>query len=826
MTKRDARAPEPPTSRWVTAACWHNCGGQCLNKVLVADGRVLRQKTDDTHADSPLYPQQRGCARGLSQRQQVLGADRLTQPLIRKHWRPGGGDRQRRGQDEWLRISWDEALDIVASEIKRIKTLYGNTAILSWDFYSLYYTSKMGASWGGGNEISQMLSLYGGHVNVWGSTSQGTWKDTGVLIGLGVVNGTNDRLDLLNSQLIVMWGVNPAWSSSGSGTYHYLQAKRAGSRFIFIDPFYTDSARVLADEWVPVRPGTDHALVLGMAHTLLVEDDPATDPLIDWDFLNRCTVGFDAGHMPAGADPADNFRDYVLGTYDGQPKSAEWAAAICGVEPAKIRALAREIATTARVALVNSWAPARVNNADSWPQAIMTFGCMTGHLGQSGRMTGICTSRNAANSGPSLVLPGDDGVQYLANPLAGYNINQNEVWDAVLTGRYTAGHGDVRDIDIRMIYHGCHSYLNQKPGIDKAIAAHRQVEFVVAQNYVLNPSARYADIVLPVTTFWERPGVLFSGNREMLLWPEQVIEPVGEAKDDVWIARQLARRLGLDPSLIEQVPPPQRLYNQLAGAKVMKSDGSGYEPLLTITDADIAALGATGQPQAGRIPLAELRERGCYQVPRRPGDGYTYIHLEKFRADPAAHPLNTASGRLEIHCQALADHIRRRGWSEISPIAKYQPPSEGFEATFADWPAGVKGEFPLQLYSIHHPARSHSCMDNVAWLREAFPHELYMNPADAAPRGITAGDSVLVTSRHGAVSLPVCLTERIIPGVVMLGQGAWVDRDEASGVDRGGSANVLIGAVATGQGHAGFNSCNVQIVKNDGDRREMRRTPM
>jgi len=145
--------------KWVTAACWHNCGGRCLNKALVVDGKVVRQKTDDTHPDSPLFPQQRGCLRGRSQRRQVLGEDRLKYPLVRKHWRSGGGDRERRGRDEWVRLSWEEALDLVAGEIKRIKQAYGNRSILAWDYASLYYTSKMTGGWGGGNEISQLLSL-------------------------------------------------------------------------------------------------------------------------------------------------------------------------------------------------------------------------------------------------------------------------------------------------------------------------------------------------------------------------------------------------------------------------------------------------------------------------------------------------------------------------------------------------------------------------------------------------------------------------------------------------------------------------------------------
>jgi len=812
MKSRDS-GQRSSNGRWVTAACWHNCGGRCLNKALVKDGKVIRQKTDDTHADSPMFPQQRGCARGRAQRRQVLSEDRLKYPLLRKHWQPGGGDKELRGRDEWVRITWDEALDILAGEVKRIKATYGNEAILTWDYASLYYASKMTGGWGGGNEMAQVLSLFGGYTSSSGSTSWGTWRDTGPRIGLGLANGTNDRLDLQNSQLIVMWGANPAWSSPGSATYHYLQAKKAGAKFIFIDPLYSDTAGVLADEWIPIRPGTDHALALAMAHTLLAEDHPSRNPLIDWDFLERCTIGFDSSHMPEGADPKDNFRDYVLGTFDGQPKSPEWATDICGIAPEKIKVLAREIAQTAKTALISSWAPARVNNADSWPQAFMTLGCMTGHIGQPGRMTGISTHRNAANSGPALVMAGDDGMTFSPNPLAHSTINQNELWDAVLTGNYTAGKGEIKNIDIQMIYHSCHSYLNQKPGLMKGIEAHRRVEFVVAQNYVLNPSAQYADLVLPVTTLWERNGLVFNGNREILIWTDHVIEPYHEAKDDVWIAKELAKRLDIDPKQVEPIPPKQQLFNQLSGAKVMKEDGFGYERLLTITPGDMEALEADGQPQQGRITLQELRDTGIYQVARSVNDKYTYIHLQEFREKPNLHPLNTPSGKLEIYCQAVADFVKNCGWTEVSPIPRYNPPREGYEASFANWDDKVKGEFPLQLYSIHVPARAHSCLDNVAELRRAFPQELLMNAADAEVRAIAAGDKVLIRSRHGLVTCPVRITERIMPGVVTLGQGAWVDMDPNSGIDQAGSVNVLIGAIPTGQGHAGFNSCNVQVSK-------------
>ena len=798
--------------KWVTAICWHNCGGRCLLRAYVVDGVVQRLKTDDTHPDSVDYPQQRACARGRSQRMQVFSPDRLKYPMKRKNWAPGGGKKELRGKDEWVRISWDEALDLVAAEIKRIKEKYGNEAILAH-----------------GSEIGRTLGLYGGYVTSWGSTSFGTWNDTGPKIGaftaiskIGLTNperaDQNDRFDLRNSQLIVVWGGNPSWSGAGNPTYYYLAAKQAGAKIVFVDPYFNDSAKVLADDWIPIRPGTDHVMVLAMAYTLLKEDDPAKNRLIDWDFLNRCTVGFDKDHMPKDADPKENFKDYVLGTYDGLAKTPEWASEICGVAPNRIRAFAREIATTKRVALHAGYAPSRTNNADSWPQAFMTLGWMTGHVGQSGRMTGCSCRYNAANGGPELVHQGGDGLPAIQNPIAATRLNNNELWEAVLSGKYTAAYQSVKPINIQLIYHGGASALNQKVGLAKGIAAHRKVEFVVSQHYFLNTSARYSDIVLPITTRWERFGDFGDGadrKREATFMGSQVSEPLYEAKDDMWIARELGARLGLDPKAIEPFSAVQRVFNQIAGATVMKEDGTGYEKLVTVTDADMAELSVTGKPQTGRLPIKEFREKGFYQVRRYQGDKYGYIAHKAFRENPEANPLPTASGKFEIHCQTIADFIKKQGWTQIRPIPTYNRPIEGYEDTFKDWEKKVKGPYPLQLFTIHYPRRAHSNFDNVPWLREAFPQEFMMNPKDAAERGIQDGDIVKVTSLHGAVIRPVFLTERIMPGVTTLGQGAWAEIDEATGIDKAGNTNMLNGDIATGQGHAGYNTCIVQVEKYD-----------
>ena len=153
--------PDAPLEggEWKTAVCWSGCGGGCINQVYVKDGIVLRQRTDESHPDSVEYPQQRGCIKGRSNRHAVFAVDRLKYPMKRKNWKPGGKDfnGHLRGKDEWVRITWEEAMDIFASETTRIKNAHGNKAIMNlsaqWDIPGFNY--------------------YGGTVSMWGQQSQG-----------------------------------------------------------------------------------------------------------------------------------------------------------------------------------------------------------------------------------------------------------------------------------------------------------------------------------------------------------------------------------------------------------------------------------------------------------------------------------------------------------------------------------------------------------------------------------------------------------------------------------------------------------------------------
>src|SRR4030042_711894 len=323
-----------------------NCGGACLLKVHVKDGVITRLETDDGDE-----PQVRGCLRCRAYRQRVYAPDRLLYPLKRVG---------QRGEGRFERISWDEALDTVAGELKRIRDTYGAASIIlaqmTGDVCSL---NNFGA-------MDRLLCMAGGYTSPWGVTSfqAGVYAS---LVTYGTWFASNNRDDLLNSRLIIMWGWDPANTITGTNTCWYLaRAREAGARIVSVDPRHTDSAAVLADHWIPIRPGTDTAMLIAMAHVMIKEK------LYDEAFIATYTVGF------------DRFKDYVMGSVDGVPKTPAWAEAITGVSSGTIEQLAREYAATRPAALMTGIAPGRTAYGEQYHRAAITLAAMTGNAGIHG----------------------------------------------------------------------------------------------------------------------------------------------------------------------------------------------------------------------------------------------------------------------------------------------------------------------------------------------------------------------------------------------------------------------------------------------------------
>lgn len=803
--------------KWVTAPCWHNCScgnSRCLLKAYVVDGVPIRIKSDDDAEipDSYDVPQRRACPRGRSHIKQVMSGERLKYPMKRKHWEPGGGDKELRGRDEWVRISWDEALDIAASEIKRIYDTYGPKSVF-------------GATWGYENgeilwdPMPRLFNTLGGHVSFFGTVSMGSWPYEEIFME-GNVFDASDRMSLRDAKLLVLVGCNWAANKAGNNAYFVKQAKDQGAKVIIIDPWLNQTAEGLADQWIPVIPGTDAALFLGVAYHMIVNN------LQDQAFLDKYCSGFDADHMPEGAPQGDNFKDYVLGTYDGEPKTPEWASTKCGVHPDVIRDLAIQMATIKPATLIAGQSTTKFPAGDIFGQIFYTVGWMTGNVGLPGASVSDI-GPDAAMVHP-LVTAGRYNDTIVPNALMPKQIFQapdfttdhdwecleySEIWQSILDGEYgrDCWPGGKRKIDIKMIFHGHAHFLNSLPNANAGIKAHRKMEFVLANCTHYNSNARYADLVLPISTLWEREGQVFADNREHALWWQNVMEPLFESKTDLDVAAGIAERLGLDEKAIFGNSYPQKEFNTLSGSMVMKPDGSGFEPLVTITAADIKAMGVEGKPQQGRITVQEFREAGIYRVPRKHGDALTQIKHKAFREDPEANPLNTASGKLEIYCPTLATMTNMYGFSTIEPIGKWQEPlpDQGNHAR--------SDEYPLILHTPHSLRRAHTTLDNIPWLREAFPQECFMSSVDAEKLGIQTGDVVLMTSPYGKVIRRAKVLPGMIPGSVALQDGAWILIDEKTGIDMAGDPNILQAFPASGMGYQCWTGTLVRVEKYDGD---------
>ena len=504
----DAEFDATQSGEWVPVSCWTSCGGRCLLKAYVVDGMPMRIKTDDIEEDSFDNFQNRACPRGRAQRMHAFGADRIKYPMKRKGWQPGGGEAsngEMRGRDEWERIGWDEALDLVATEVRRIVDTYGPMAI---NYAGIpFYNAPVAQT---------LLPALGGYTWHLGFTSYGSWTSQPEAIGIDFTNGepgtmgTNDRLSMLQSDLIVLHGNNPVHAAAGSPSLHLMRAHEAGIPFVFIGPDYNPTAAMLEARWIPVRVTTDAAFLSAVIYEML-QADGGSGNLVDWDFLYSHTVGFDDGHMPADARLNENVRGYVEGAYDGVPKTAEWAAEICGCTPEDIRWYADAVGRQHKVSMYYSYSCARNTAAATLPQLALTLACMGAHIGAEGQQFGPTYHFFAHNCGPNLVQPGEmrsgEGVELPQNsPFGAFDTGYRagSSWKAMAEGHGPDGQtGEDVTKDLHMIWVESGGYLTSQPDVNNGIAAFRKMDFVLAQAFNFKPEAQYADIVLPVSTPWE-----------------------------------------------------------------------------------------------------------------------------------------------------------------------------------------------------------------------------------------------------------------------------------------------------------------------------------
>ena len=716
-----------------------DCGGRCPLKLYIKDNRILRVEGDDITEPEQL----RTCLRCRAFRQYVHHPQRLMYPQKRI------GER---GEGKFERISWDEALKMLASQLTRVKETYGNGGI-----FLATGGGYLAGLHNGGFAAQRLMNQFGGCVTHYGNISSegAVWAS---LTQYGSVMVGHSREDMLNSKLIILWGWDPARMISGTNTmYHVIRAHENGARVIAVDPRYHDTAATVADEWIPIRPGTDTAMMVAMANVMIRQN------LHDQTFLDKYTVGF------------DKFKEYVLGQEDGVDKTPRWATEICGVEADTIERLTREYAGTQPAALMDCQGPARSAMGEQYNRCAATLSAMTGNVGRSGgsacgglmgipvghmfRMSAIPPGKNPFEmDGPNVKGTLDIRMRVIKR------VHINKIFDAILEGKqggYPA--------DIKLMWSMCNNYLNQTGNSNKAARALQKLEFFCAQELFMTAQARYADLLLPVTSAAERSDLTRPWpSGPYFTFMNRALEPLGECKSDLDIVSELAERLG-----IEGFNP----HTEEEWLKMFVDLNPEYQQ--HIKDYD------------------KFRENGIHRVKL----DEPIIAFKEQIDDIEKNPFPTPSGKIEIFSQRVADLNK----PDTPPIPKYRPTPE-------DRNDPMFGKYPLQLLTPHPKNRVHSELYLVPWLREVEEHRAWINPVDAELRGIKDGDEIYAFNDRGKVAIIAWVTERIIPGVICIFEGAWYNPDK-NGVDRGACANTLTNDDYSGGGAAVLNTSLVQIEK-------------
>jgi len=725
-------APRPAAAAGetvVTSTCGHNCGGRCVVNAHVRDGRIVRISTDPrrwTFEMPPLH----ACVRGFGQVERVNHPDRLRQPLRRTG---------PRGAGRFEPIGWDEALDEVARQLRRVRETYGPAAILD--------CSRTGSLSMLHNRfaVPRLLNMFGGCTELWSNISAEA-EVFAVRATFGAKaeykSAGREPTDFVNSRLILMWGWSPGDGTFGTGTLQYLkEARRRGVRIVCVDPRVTRTSRQLADEHVFIRPSTDAAALIAMAYVIVREG------LHDQPFLDRHVLGFDDAHLPPGVAAGASYRAYLEGLADGVRKTPEWAAEITGIPADTIRRLAVEYATSKPAALQCGYAPGRTIAGEQFHRAAYALAAVTGNIGIPGGNTGVsngATGRLKVKSLPAGTNPA--GARVASSLLA-------DLLERGRAGGYPA--------DVKLIYSAAGDLFNQLPNVRKITAAAERLEFMVVHDHFVTPTARYADIVLPATMFWERNDVHvpWAGAGHYVIFMKKAVEPPDGCRNDLDICAALAARLGIDG------------YND-------KTEEDWLRELTRETIDDFDA----------------FRERGLARLPA-PEDAVAFAREIR---DPERHPFTTPSGKIEVYSMALAANPDPYGLGPIPPIPTWTPetPDAGH---------------PLRLVTPKSRARTHSIHDNQPALARADRDDVWLHPRDAAARGIVGGQRVLVFNARGATELPARVTDRIAPGVVSIKEGAWFALD-ARGHDTRGCANLLTSDLASPAGATPFNSCFVDVA--------------
>ncbi|QCI65176.1 molybdopterin guanine dinucleotide-containing S/N-oxide reductase [Phreatobacter stygius] len=700
---------------------------------------------------------------------------RIAQPMVRKGWlERGPGPDDRRGRDEFVPMSWDAVMDLLGSELARVRDKHGPGAV----FGGSYGWASAGRFHHAQSQIHRFLNTaLGGYVRSVNSYSSGASSVLlpQILGGYEEITKRNVSWEQIaeHSDIVLAFGgmaLKNSMVAGGSISEHVERgamerASARGCEFVLVSPLRSDLPVAARAEWLGAIPGTDTALMLALVHTLAVEGRH------DRDFLDRYTVGWPV------------FERYLLGATDGQPKDAGWAAGLTGVPAETIRSLAHRLHGRRAVIVVSH----SLQRAEHGEQPVWMGAVLAAALGQIGLpgggyayalgAIGYYGRRYNAVPGPTLSQARNGVAEFI--PVA-------RIADMLLNpGTQYRYNGQTKTYpDIRLVYWAGGNPFHHHQDLNRLRKAFGKLDTLVVHELAWTATARHADIVLPCTMTLEREDIGCSSNDPLMVAMHPVVEPYGEARDDYAIFSGLAERLGATEAFTE-------------GRTVRQWLEYLYEPTRT-------ALAEQGLPAPG---FDEFWTAGSMMLPQLPDDGG---HLRKFRDDPDANPLTTPSGKIEIFSETIAGYGEPDCPGHPTWLPRVEVPRPGT---------------PMFLVANQPATRLHSQLDfggHSTDSKHRGREVAQMHPTDAAARGISDGDIIKLFNERGACLAGVRVTEDICRGVIQLPTGAWydpVDPEDDNPLCVHGNPNVLtrdVGTSALAQGCTG-QITTVEVERFDGN---------
>jgi biotin/methionine sulfoxide reductase len=706
-------------------------------------------------------------------------ATRVTQPMVRSGWlEHGPGPSHGRGAEPFVPVSWDTVTDLLAGELKRVYSEHGGEAV----FGGSYGWASAGRFHHAQSQMHRFLNTLGGYTS---SVDSYSYAAGGVImphviadVGVFHYTGTHWKTLLEHVELFVSFGGMPLKNTqmSSGGVFRHRgkdfleQAAERGIEFVQFSPLRDDMEGFLNATWHPVVPGSDVAIMLALAHTLI------TEKLHDPEFLAHYCTGY------------DRLERYILGADDGQPKSAEWASGLCEVAADDLRALARKMADK-RTFITSTWSLQRNEFGEQAPWMAVALAAILGQIGTPGGGLGYgMGSSHRIGEGQTLsgrglptfgqgrnpvksFIPVARFADQLLNPGVGFDYNG---------GRYTYQ-------DIKLVYWAGGNPFHHHQDLPKLRRALAKIDTFVINEPFWTAAARHADIVIPSTLTMERNDIGASQNDAYMAAMQAAVAPHGQARNDYDTFSDLADALGTANAFTEGRDEMGWLRHMYDTWRTKMIEFGYAFP-------DFDAFWAEGYLE---LPIDESQ-----------------VLFARFRDDPDAAPLGTPSGRIEL----FSETIDSFGYDDCIGHPAWFTPTEWLHSERAQ-------QFPLLMIANNPRTRLHSQLDvgdysQASKIQGREPIRLH--PDDAAARGISDGDLVRVHHDRGSFLAGAIVSDAVRPRVVQISTGAWYDPIDPSDVDAmclHGNPNTITldtGSSSLAQGSTGQHTL-VEVERWDGE---------